>query len=339
MFRTLAVAMSLFATAGVAEARGFGGFHYSYHYSPAHFSYHYGGGYGEHIDPLRPVSPVRPVTPVRPVRPVDPVRPLRPVDPVRPVPWNTAFDRVRFPTDLGLSHYSALGARGLHNTAYWSRDFMTSRGNYVRANFGFYHCFHGDWFGLHPRCWRPFGWDDGFYWRWMNWALFTDWCSFDRGPIYYNYGDNVLYLGDQVYEGGQQYASATQYAEQAATLAAQGENADTPQQEQWKPLGVFALVQGSEKNSNNLFQLAVNKAGVIRGNYYDGVQDSTTEIIGQIDKKTQRAAWTIGKKADRVFDCGAANLTQPEAPLLVHLGKDRTEQMLLVRINPPGNGK
>jgi hypothetical protein len=63
-----------------------------------------------------------------------------------------------------------------------------------------------------------------------------------------------------------------------------------------------------------------------------------------VDKKTQRAAWTIGKKKDRVFEAGVYNLTQSEAPCLVHLGTDRTQQMLLVRMDPPkdaqaGNGK
>ena len=80
-----------------------------------------------------------------------------------------------------------------------------------------------------------------------------------------------------------------------------------------------------------MFQLAVSKAGVIRGNYYDGLMDTTTPVYGSVDPKTQRAAWTIGKKNDRVFEAGISNLTGEECPVLIHIGKDTTQQWLLVR--------
>ena len=101
----------------------------------------------------------------------------------------------------------------------------------------------------------------------------------------------------------------------------------------------IALVQGDDKTSNNIFQLAVNKDGIIRGNYYDGLLDSTTEVYGSVDKKTQRAAWTIGKKKDRVFEAGVYNLTQSECPCLVHIGTQKTDQMLLVRVEQPKTDK
>ena len=58
--------------------------------------------------------------------------------------------------------------------------------------------------------------------------------------------------------------------------------------------------------------------------------DTTTPVYGSVDKKTQRAAWTIGKKKDRVFEAGLYNLTAAEAPVLVHIGTDKTQQWLLV---------
>jgi hypothetical protein len=51
-----------------------------------------------------------------------------------------------------------------------------------------------------------------------------------------------------------------------------------------------------------------------------------------VDKKTQRAAWTIGDNKDNVMETGFYNLTKDEAPMLVHFGKDKTEQWLLVRM-------
>jgi hypothetical protein len=99
--------------------------------------------------------------------------------------------------------------------------------------------------------------------------------------------------------------------------------------------GAFALVRGEEQTSDELFQLAVSKGGVIHGNYYDAFADRTLPVYGSVDKKTQRAGWSIGEKKDVVFEAGIANLTRDEAPILVHYGKDNTQQFTLVRIEQP----
>jgi hypothetical protein len=163
----------------------------------------------------------------------------------------------------------------------------------------------------------------------------TSWCTLPSAPIDYDYGTTVVYQNNNVYTNGQETASAPEYAQQAITLADQGQQASPPASDEWKSLGVFALVQGDEKTSNNLFQLAVNQQGVLRGNYYDGLMDTTTPVYGSVDKKSQRAAWTIGKKNDRIFEAGVYNLTKDQSPVLVHFGKDRTQQWLLVRIEQP----
>ena len=84
-----------------------------------------------------------------------------------------------------------------------------------------------------------------------------------------------------------------------------------------------------------MFQLAVNKEGIIRGNYYDALMDTSTEVYGSVDPKTQRAAWTIGDKKTTVFETGIYNLTKDQTPVLVHFGKDKTQQWLLVRVEKP----
>jgi hypothetical protein len=91
--------------------------------------------------------------------------------------------------------------------------------------------------------------------------------------------------------------------------------------------------------SSSIFQLAINKAGIIRGNYYDALMDTTTDVFGSVDAKTQRAAWTIGKKKDRVFEAGVYNLTQPQCPCLIHVGAQKTDQMMLVRVEQPKDPK
>lgn len=254
--------------------------------------------------------------------------------------WQTAFAGRSFPTDGGLAHYSSFGAAGVaHTTAFWSNGSMAARAGSVRTGFGYYNCFHPTWYAAHPGCWTAAAWANDAAWRAVGWATLASYCGMaandDSTPIEYNYGTNVLYQDNNVYVNGQQVATAQQYAQQATTLAEQGQTANAPPTQEWKALGVFALVQGEESTSNNIFQLAVNKDGIIRGNYYDGLMDNTTEVYGAVDKKTQTAAWTIGKKKDRVFEAGVYNLTKEQTPVLVHFGKDRTQQWLLVRMQQP----
>ena len=61
------------------------------------------------------------------------------------------------------------------------------------------------------------------------------------------------------------------------------------------------------------------------------------EIAGSVDKKTQRAAWTVGDNKTTVYETGIYNLTKEQTPILVHFGPDRTEQWLLVRMKQQDN--
>jgi hypothetical protein len=85
--------------------------------------------------------------------------------------------------------------------------------------------------------------------------------------------------------------------------------------------------------------LAVNKDGVIRGNYYNALTDTTEPVTGSVDKKTQRAAWTVGEKKSPVYEAGIINLTKDDTTMMVHYGKDRAQQFALFRIEKPDDGK
>jgi hypothetical protein len=160
----------------------------------------------------------------------------------------------------------------------------------------------------------------------------SGYCNYPATPVYYDYGTNVVYEGDTVYMDGEPANTAAEYAQQAIQISEAGRAATPPEKEEWQSLGVFALVRGEEQTSDKIFQLAVNKQGIIRGNYYDAFADSTLPIYGSVDKEVQRAAWSIGEKKDVVFEAGIANLTRDEAPVLVHYGKDNTQQFTLVRV-------
>jgi hypothetical protein len=252
--------------------------------------------------------------------------------------WETAFSGNRYTGNM--NHYASVyGANGVHSTAHWSTGYMGVRAGTVRTGFGYYNCFHPAWYTAHPGCWVAAGWAAGAAWDAATYPIVAGYCDMPASdPPDYDYGSNVVYQQNNVYVNGQDEGTAQQYAEQATTIANKGQTSG-PATDDWKPLGVYALVEGDEKTSNNIFQLAIDKNGIIRGNYCDGLMDTTSEVYGSVDKKTQRAAWTIGKKKDRVFEAGIYNMTQAQCPCLVHIGTQKTDQMLLVRVEQPNTKK
>jgi hypothetical protein len=250
----------------------------------------------------------------------------------------------RFPSDGGLANYAKnarIGNTFVNNgTINVNRNTLVAQGNNVRTGFQHYDCFHPNSWGRYPTAWRAAGWTSAAaVWATATWARCASYCSYPAQPVYYDYGSSVVYEGDNVYQNGEPVATQDQYAQQAAAIADTGRQAQAAQKDDWLTLGVFGMVQGGESSANILFQLAVNKAGVIRGNYYDALSDTTLPVYGQVDQKTQRAAWTVGDKKNIVYEAGFANLTKDETTMLVHFGKDRTQQWNLVRLQQPGGSK
>jgi hypothetical protein len=248
--------------------------------------------------------------------------------------------REHLPTDGAFGgnlagNWSRAGAAGAiaHATTPISGSVASARGTAVRNNFVNNGAFGRDWGVQHPGAWFAAGWGASTAWHACTWPAFVGWCGWPAtvAPVYYEYGDNVTYQGDQVYYGNQPVATADQYYQQAADIAQTQPPADAGSNE-WLPLGVFSLVQGDQSDTNVMFQLAVNKSGTIAGNYYSALTGTTAQVHGSVDKQTQRAAWTVGDNTTTVYDTGITNLTKDQAPVLIHIGKDKTQQWLLVRL-------
>lgn len=84
-----------------------------------------------------------------------------------------------------------------------------------------------------------------------------------------------------------------------------------------------------------IIQLAVSKEGILSGTLYNIDTDQTQALQGQVDKETQRAAFRIGESESIVAETGLYNLTQEQAPVLVHFGAEKVENYLLVRLEQP----
>ena len=152
-------------------------------------------------------------------------------------------------------------------------------------------------------------------------------------------GTTVIFEGDTVYVNGQSVGSATEYRQQAAQLATPTvseipvpEPAPEGQPQTWLPLGVWALTQQEQGDANMFFQLSSDKNGLVAGAFKNVMTGDEEPVVGQVDLKTQRIAWTIGDKKSPVYETGLFNLTQDETMMLVHFGKDRTQQFRLFRV-------
>lgn len=159
-------------------------------------------------------------------------------------------------------------------------------------------------------------------------------------PKTVDYGSNVTYEGDTIYVNGSPQGTAEEYYDQAQQLADSGRDV-TPAMNanEWQPLGVFSVAPPGQQQSSMIFQLAINKDGVIGGNYLNQITDESQPVSGKLDKKTQRVSWTAGPNSKTVFDTSFGNLTQDESTCLVHYGPNSTQQMALIRLPDPGNSQ
>jgi hypothetical protein len=261
--------------------------------------------------------------------------------------WQTVVTR---PTQIG---------GGIHNwsvnhpqrIAYWNRW-----GNGIRVGWPAFHhntWFRPNWWAAHPHAfcgwhyWHRFhvhGW--AFWWSRPAWPAFSTWfvwrapAAVWSQPIFYDYGQggNVVFQDNRVFIDGQQVATADEFAQSAAALATVPPPASEEEAAQvdWMPLGTFAVSMDQKEIEPSLvIQLAVSKEGVISGTVYNTQTEQAQTVQGQVDKETQRVAFRIAASDSFVAETGLYNLTQDEAPLLVHYGSEKTETWLLIRLEQP----
>jgi hypothetical protein len=184
----------------------------------------------------------------------------------------------------------------------------------------------------YPGAWVAAGIATTAWWAGAAWGSIGSYCGCSDQPYSYAYGETITYNDGTVYYGDQPVASAEQYYDQANQLAAEGQQASD---EEWLPLGVFGVVRQREDAVEKVVQIAVNKDGVIRGNYHDLLADKVTPILGSVNRENQRVAMKLEGNAKLVFETGLYNLTSDEVPLMVHFGPDVHEPRTLIRLQRP----
>jgi hypothetical protein len=214
-------------------------------------------------------------------------------------------------------------------------------GNEVRDNFHGSGLFAPPWWKGYKNAWWNPSWPANWVWDSVEWDTLARFWGLSPAtpPADYAFGDNVKYENGEVFFGGQATATASDFYRIAQTLAAKGAvklppgaKSSAPTAADWKPLGVFSLVHDSQKMSTTLFQLAINKQGLIRGNCYNILTGQLDTVYGAADKSNSRAAFSVGSNHTVIYDSGVGNLLSAQSPILVHMSKDQREQLTLVRL-------
>jgi hypothetical protein len=238
--------------------------------------------------------------------------------------WDRALARPRPGIDLSLN-YRLLGLQirtnlNLHLGSWFHQDWWRLHGDFaVRYPWHYSHYFH-----VHPY---------QYWWRPATWTGVCGWYAAPWGaPMYYDYGNNVVYRDNSVYINDIPVASAEEYASQAFDLA----NVPAPPPKQaldWMPLGTFALTSSKQDTQpTHTLQLAMTKSGLISGTYFDTASGKAIAAEGRVDSATQRLALRFPENPDLVMETGLYNLTQEQTPILVHFGTNQTQTWYLVRL-------
>jgi hypothetical protein len=301
--------------------------------------------------PPRPTPPTVTVPGPNPPAAIPTPRPGQPTTTFRPpnVPSGTTNPWLNVPLDRNWPQRGNFPDNRWENwrdQGNWN-DFTRNRANIVRNQF--YNNYNVNRYGpFFTPDWYRNNWQHGYFWNyraptpwyWWNFATLanlTPWLGWNVAtPLYYNYGDNFLYSNGLVYYNQQPLGPVETYIDQATQLALSGQQALSGATElQWLPLGVFTLTHGEQSEPTMFVQLAVTKSGLIGGTYRNIATNEVQTVSGRVDPNTQRAAWIIGDNSRFVMEAGIYNLTQDQAPVLMHWGTEQTQTWLLTRVPAP----
>lgn len=164
-------------------------------------------------------------------------------------------------------------------------------------------------------------------WRPAAWATLANWGDWGWSTPYY-YDDSGYYpVTPAEYVEPVQYSSSTTQTAVAPAPA--------PIEGDWLPLGVFALANNAQSAaySKRFIQLAINRSGELAGVLYNPSTDDAKDLVGMVDKDSQRAYWSISNKLDSpIASTGIYNLTEDQTPINVHFSDGSDQTWALVRL-------
>jgi hypothetical protein len=175
--------------------------------------------------------------------------------------------------------------------------------------------FTADWYAKYPEAWRPAK-SPADWWKTADVATITAWLG---QPV------QLVMAAGTAADSGNAVATAggadagADGLQSVLVLPAGHQNAVGPADADWLPLGVFAVVPPGTQDTaqaHNYQQLAVDRQGAIKGNFYDTLSGTVQPITGTVDRTALVASWTVG-----------ANGSRFTAPMRAFTGQPRTVSM------------
>lgn len=184
--------------------------------------------------------------------------------------------------------------------------------------------FSSGWYADHPGAWRathPYAgaWAVAGLGAAVGWLGWGSGGYYDDNGTYYTSDDGSDDSSDDNADDdstadNQPTNETANQAPDARAIAARGLT-DVADDAQFLPLGVFSIGPSGATHASAVIQLAVSKSGILRGTYTDLVSDQAETVYGAIDRKSQIAAWTVGKEGRVTFESTLTNLTQANGRL------------------------
>jgi len=163
--------------------------------------------------------------------------------------------------------------------------------------------FSAGWYADHPNAWQ-YTHPHADAWAAASLATTTAWigaAAYDDGGDYSTtvVNEAPAYADDSTTE------SVDQQTPIAANVATDNQAADGGD---WLSLGVYAL-EPPAGGQKELMQLAVSKAGEIKGVYYNADDNLSENITGTVDRATQEATWNVVSTPELQFSASLKTLT------------------------------
>ena len=198
--------------------------------------------------------------------------------------------------------------------------------------------FTPDWYAKHPQAWRPAK-SSADWWKTADVATVSAWLGQPVQPV-----QPVTAAGTAADSGGAVTTAGgadigADGLQSVLVLPAGHQNAVGPADSDWLPLGVFAVVPpGVAQQSgqaHNYQQLAIDRQGPIKGNFFDTISGTVQPITGTVDRTalnaTSKASWTVGANGSRFTAQLRAFAGQPRTVSMSSGGQPRDLELMPVQ--------
>ena len=190
--------------------------------------------------------------------------------------------------------------------------------------------FTADWYAKHPEAWRPAK-SQADWWKNSDVATITAWLGQPAQLVMA--AGTAADSGNAVATAGGADAGADGL-QSVLVLPAGHQNAVGPADSDWLPLGVFAVVPPGTQDTaqaHNYQQLAVDRQGAIKGNFFDTLSGTVQPITGTVDRTALAASWTVGANGSRFTAPMRAFAGQPRTVSMSSGGQPRDLQLMPVQ--------